>query len=293
MGARPRPVARRSVQPTARAAPPAPSPDALPRRPLAGDGRARRRRQPPRPGMDPLLDRQQRGLRGPRHTLDLGVDRPARRRARRAARPAAVAGALGRRGAGGRAPHQLQRGRRPPAGGEHAAPRVGARLRTRLLRRRGRRAPPHDARLRLPRVPRPRSALRRRRARAGRVALRARRAARPPARGPGDARLRGAAAARRLVRAVRPALRRVRRHHRGGVRLRHHARRLAVPGRDADGGVRRRPHQRQGAQGHRPLHLRRTRRSTPRWPTTRATTPSRWRGWCAPWRPSRTPGAAR
>ena len=261
MGARPRPAARRRVQRAAGAAPPAPAAGARPGRALAGDGGARRRREPPRPRVDPLVDRQRRRLRGPRHPLDVGLDRPARRRARRAARPAAVAGAVGGRGARGGAPHQLQRGRRAPAGREHAAPRLGARLRARLVRRRRRHAAADDARLRLPRVPRPRAALRRRRARASGGALRARRAPRPPARGAGDARLRGAAAAGRLVRAVRPALRRVHRHHRGRVRLRHHARRLAVAGRDADGRVRRRPHQRQGAQGHRPLHLRRPRQA--------------------------------
>ena len=54
-------------------------------------------------------------------------------------------------------------GRRAAAGREHAVARLGAGVRTGLVRRRGRRAPPHDSRLRVPRVPGGRFRFRRRR----------------------------------------------------------------------------------------------------------------------------------
>ena len=89
-----------------------------------------------------------------------------------------------------------------------------------------------------------------------RVSFWSRRAAWAPSRGAGDTVVRCASTASRRVRAVRHAVRRVRGHYRRGVQLRHHESGLAVARRDADGGVRRRRHQRQSPQGHRAFHLR-------------------------------------
>ena len=230
-----------------------------------------------RPRGDPL-DRARRGLdRAPQAPDPLSGELPSRgagggadpavgprpRRLRGAAgsHPAAACGcwndspACTCRPRGGPA-HQLQPWGHAPAGRAVAAGGLEPGLRAGLVRRRGGPAPPHDAGLRLARVPRAGAPLLRRRAGPARDPLRARRAARPPAGEPRDPRVRGPGAARGRVRALRPAVRRLHRHHRGRVQLRHHPGRLAVARRDAHGRVRRRPHQRQGSQGHRPLHPR-------------------------------------